>query len=65
MAVKVEQISLGQLESQLHAFETRFDMPSAEFLTAFTNGHLDESRDFRDWSILYSTWRIATRHREQ
>jgi hypothetical protein len=61
MTVKVEPIGTFELEQRLKQFESRFAMPSSEFVEAFRNGQLQETEEFREWSMLYAAWELASR----
>ena len=54
---------MGRLEMELHKFETRFGVKSADLYEAMTRGELeefdalDEYRiEFIEWLALYKTW---------
>jgi hypothetical protein len=63
MTVKVEPISAVELEQRLKQFESRFAMPSSEFVEAFRNGHLQETEEFREWAMLHAAWELASRRK--
>jgi len=54
---------MGQLETELHRFETRFGVKSQDFYDAMTQGELEEfdaldeyRMEFIEWLALYKTW---------
>ena len=54
---------MGRLEMELHKFETRFGVKSADFYEAMTRGELEEfdaldkyRMEFIEWLALYKTW---------
>ena len=54
---------MGRLEMELHTFETRFGVKSADFYDAMTQGELEEfdaldeyRMEFIEWLALYKTW---------
>src|SRR5437870_4906533 len=58
--VEHERMTVGQLEAELRRYETRYKGASARLVDAFTvDGELQETEDFRDWSLLYAACRAA------
>ena len=54
---------MSRLETELHKFETRFGVKSADFYEAMTRGELEEfdaldeyRMEFIEWLALYKTW---------
>ena len=54
---------MSRLEMELHKFETKFGVKSADFYEAMTRGELEEfdaldeyRMEFIEWLALYKTW---------
>jgi hypothetical protein len=54
---------MSRLEMELHTFETKFGVKSADFYEAMTRGELEEfdaldeyRMEFIEWLALYKTW---------
>ncbi len=60
MVVKVDPISVGEIESRLFELEQKFDMPTMRFVEAFRNGRLMETELFFEWAMLYEARALAT-----
>ena len=50
------QAEAESLEHQMHSFEERFGMTSAEFDRRFHNGELGDDADLFEWSAFYQMW---------
>ena len=61
MGFRVEEIPItrAELEDQLHSFEKAYGKDSAQFVTAFSNGELNETDDFLDWANVYAAWELT------
>ena len=63
MSIKDLIEDMSRLEMELHTFETRFGVKSADFYAAMTQGELEEfdaldeyRMEFIEWLALYKTW---------
>ena len=63
MSMKELVENMGQLETELHGFETMFGVKSQDFYTAMMQGELEEfdaldeyRMEFIEWLALYKTW---------
>ena len=48
----VARAQLAELEADLAEYESRYDMPSAEFLRRFQSGQTDDRMDYVEWASL-------------
>jgi hypothetical protein len=54
-------VTAEDLRSQLAEYEARFGVPSDRLADAFRrDGELEETKEFLDWSALYSAYLAAT-----
>jgi hypothetical protein len=62
MGTKVEftHVTAAELERRLARYESQYGVRSEDLESALRNGQLQETADFRDWSITYSAWQAAT-----
>lgn len=68
MNVKIEPMSIGELEAELRYYETEFGMPSAAFVQAYARGEappeiLEEVA--LEWMMAYESWRLVADHPER
>ena len=63
MSMKVLIEDMSRLEMELHTFEAKFGVKSADFYEAITQGELEEfdaldeyRMEFIEWLALYKTW---------
>jgi len=50
-------IGTEELEHRLWTYEAKYGIPSKDLSSAFRNGVLEETAEFRDWSLLYSAYK--------
>lgn len=51
------QRELDDLRHRLQEFETRYQLPSAEFYRRFRMGELGDSADYVEWGAFFEMWR--------
>ncbi|HID63749.1 MAG TPA: hypothetical protein EYP49_13580 [Anaerolineae bacterium] len=54
--VTVRQLTLAEVEEELHQFEARHGMPSAEFYASFKRGEQGDSLEAFRWAHAYSAY---------
>ncbi len=61
MAVRRSVVTEKDLQSRLEEYEGRYGVSSEHLADAFRrNGHLDETEDFRGWSMTWSPYQLVT-----
>jgi hypothetical protein len=60
---EVRRVGPEEIRKQLSELEGKYGMETHDFVLAFRNGHLDETRDFRLWPHLSAAWNLFERRR--
>jgi hypothetical protein len=66
MSVRVEPISLKDIEYQLQQYEEWSGMSTADFVASYSDGRLPQDDEpYLSWFMTYDAWRLASEARDR